>query len=71
MPGVFGEVGTIYQELKLLRSPTPLSLESGHDSEDSDAEGSALRLTATNASRDIAYPMSECNDTDEEDVSLP
>ena len=46
-------------------------MESGHDSEDSGEEDSALHPTATNAGRETAYPMAECDDTDEEDVSSP
>lgn len=68
-----GKITVNEQELKLLRSPTPLtSLESGHDSEDSDEEeGSAFHPTDNHTSRDIAYPMAQCNDTDEEDKAYP
>ena len=66
-----GKITVNEQELKLLRSPTPLSFGSGQESEDSDDEdGSDLRPTAANISRNVEYSRHECDDTDEEEVSL-
>ena len=62
-----GKITVNEQELKLLRSPTPLSFGSGQESEDSDEDGSESRPIAANTSRSR---MNECDGTDEEEVSL-
>ena len=63
-----GKITVNEEELKLLRSPTPLSFGSGQESEDSDDEdGSESRPRAANVGRSR---MNECDGTDEEEVSL-
>ena len=62
-----GKITVNEEELKLLRSPTPLSFGSGQESEDSDEDGSESRPMAANISRSR---MNVCDGTDEEEVSL-